>query len=102
MQFVTHLIKQATLVRTRANPPKTTPTITALITLVAARVVTSKITALKTVRRTPISTSGIAGQRQFFLVPLKVIEVKSRRARKTSATPKATHKNAVVTVIVAI
>lgn len=101
-QSVKHFIRQITEVIISVKPPAKIPTKIARITLVAAKVTAKSIIPAKRVRTIPVSICGTALQIQQSLKRLIPTEVRSKTARNTAATPSATQKNGVATVIIAV
>ena len=98
-----HLIKHAVDVIIREKKNMSAPVIIAPITLVAAKVIASKITAARIVPKIPVIIPFKAEQIHLHLLPdSDTAEAKYVTPRYTIATPNNTHKNAGVTVIVAV
>ena len=83
--------------------PKSAPVIIAPIILVATKVIARSTTEVKIAPKTPVSKRDKTGHIQPLLVVLWAeADVAKATIRKATATPKVTHKNAGVRVIVAV
>ena len=98
-----HLIRHAVDIIKREKKKRRAPVINAPIILVAAKVIPKRIIAPRIVPKIPASNNerGVRRQRQVFLQP-NLLLAKSTTPRYTTAIPSSTHKNAGVTVIVAV
>ena len=97
-----HFIRQAVDVRVSVKNKSNTPAIIAPITLVAANVIASSIMLVSTVPRIPVRSTVSAGHRQSRMLRLVVAVTIKSTASHTTAIPSSTHKNAGVTVTVAV
>ena len=88
------------MVITSEKKKRRAPVIIAPMALVAAKVTPSSITAVRIVPKIP--TSNISKIPQQVLSAENKEDVKSSMPRKTTAIPKSTHRNAGVTVIIAV
>ena len=97
-----HFIRHAVDVRVSAKNKSNMPAIIAPTTLVAAKVIASNITVVSTVPRIPVSSTVSVGHRQSRMLRLVVAVSINNTASHTTAIPNSTHKNAGVTVTVAV
>lgn len=97
-----HFIRQAVDVRVSVKNKSSTPAMIAPITLVAAKVIASSIMLVSTVPRIPVRSTVSAGHRQSRILRLVVAVNINNTASHATAIPNSTHKNAGVTVTVAV
>ena len=100
MQLERQIARHPAEVSTKAEKASNAPVIIAPIMLVAAKVMANKITETRIVPSAPITNADNAEHVQHAAeFSRTTAEIKRVIARKATATPKATHKNAAPTVI---
>lgn len=103
MHFAKHLIRHAVSANIKEEKAKSKPVIIAPIILVAANVIANRTTDVNIAPNIPVNNTDKMGQIQFLTVTQREdADTAKSIARYTTAIPKATHKNAGVTVIVAV